>query len=195
MGRRNLHSKIELQELILQAAYELINKGGFQSITARNIAAKIGYTPGTLYHAFENLDDILIHLKSKALDKFILFFDDYFSNKKFTIEDFIKFYIEYCNKFQQDWSLLSEKHLEKNSLPAWYQEKISNTFKYLVTHVSSFTGTDLKKSVMITKLVWSSCQGLCSLSTAGKLELIDEKDLESLCSEFSRMFKIFEHSS
>jgi AcrR family transcriptional regulator len=185
MGRRNLHSKTELQELILQAAYELINKTGLQSVTARNIAAKIGYTPGTLYHAFENLDDILIHLKSKALDKFKIFFEEYFSNKNFSIEEFIKFYIEYCNKFEQDWSLL----------PAWYQEKISNTFKYLVSHIAAFTGCDLKRSVMITKLVWSSCQGLCSLSTSGKLELIDEKDLESLCSEFSIMFNNYQQKN
>ncbi len=72
MGRRSIHTAEELRELILNAATELIEQGGLASLSAREIARAIGYSPGTLYNVFENLDDLVLTIEARLLDKLLL---------------------------------------------------------------------------------------------------------------------------
>jgi AcrR family transcriptional regulator len=193
VGRRNLHKKEELKELILSAAYDIIKDEGFKGITARNIATKIGYTAGTLYHIFESLDDIVIHLKARALDKFESTFRTHFAKQEntFSIDTFFSFYINYCLNSHQDWLLLSERLLGKESLPSWYQEKVVNLFKFMVMNVAEATSSSYQKANRLTKLMWAAAQGLCTLSLEGQLELVNEHDLHSLQNDFAKYFDIF----
>ena len=69
MGRRSVHTPEELRELILKAATELIERGGLASLSAREIARAIGYSPGTLYNVFENLDDLVLTIEARMLDQ------------------------------------------------------------------------------------------------------------------------------
>ena len=57
MARRSDHSREELYELALEKAGEIAEKEGLRGLTARGVAREIGYTIGTLYNIFEDLDD------------------------------------------------------------------------------------------------------------------------------------------
>ena len=164
MGRRNLHSKEELKEIILEACYDIIQKKGLKDITARSIASKIGYTAGTLYQFFSSLDSILLELKSRALDKFELTFKEYFKKNIFSIKLFFTFYINYCLHSHQDWVLLSEKILDKETIPEWYQEKVLALFEMLVQYVMIAKKIKHEDASRLTKMMWASAQGLCMLS-------------------------------
>jgi len=50
MGRRSIHSAEELRELIIQAATDIVERDGLAGLSAREIAKRIGYSPGTLYN-------------------------------------------------------------------------------------------------------------------------------------------------
>ena len=69
MGRRSDHSREELEEMAIDAAAKIVETEGFQSLTARKVASKIGYTVGTLYHVFRNFDDLVIHLNARTIDE------------------------------------------------------------------------------------------------------------------------------
>ena len=62
MGRRNEHSRAELREIALQAAEHLVAEGGLAALSTRKVAAHIGYTVGSLYLVFHNLDDLIIQM-------------------------------------------------------------------------------------------------------------------------------------
>ena len=68
MGRRNDHTRKELKEMAIKAGVELIEEGGFQNFSIRKVAARIGYSAGTLYNVFENSDDLVFHINSVTLD-------------------------------------------------------------------------------------------------------------------------------
>ena len=68
MGRRSEHSRDELRTLIIDAALELIKEQGSGSVTARQIAKSIGYTPGMLYAVFKNQHDIFLHVNLCTLE-------------------------------------------------------------------------------------------------------------------------------
>ena len=69
MARRSDHSPEELREMTLAAAIRIVDTEGFRALTARNVARAIGYTPGTLYNLFANLDDLAVHLNGNTLDR------------------------------------------------------------------------------------------------------------------------------
>ncbi|MEE9320430.1 MAG: TetR/AcrR family transcriptional regulator [Granulosicoccus sp.] len=68
MGRRSEHSREELHQLIVDATLMLVQQKGAESVTARQIAQAVGYTPGMLYSIFTNLQDIFLHVNAVGLD-------------------------------------------------------------------------------------------------------------------------------
>ncbi|MGH8311203.1 MAG: TetR/AcrR family transcriptional regulator, partial [Steroidobacteraceae bacterium] len=67
MGRRNLHSRDEIRALALRTAAELVERQGAAALTAREVARRIGYTVGTLYLIFKNLDDLIVHVNEQTV--------------------------------------------------------------------------------------------------------------------------------
>ena len=54
--------------MIIEAAERLVAQGGTAAANAREIAAAIGYTPGTIYNHFANLDDLIRHVTARTVD-------------------------------------------------------------------------------------------------------------------------------
>ncbi len=63
MGRRSVHTPDELRHLILESSRTIIERNGVAGLSAREIARLIGYSPGTIYNIFENLDDVQINVQ------------------------------------------------------------------------------------------------------------------------------------
>ena len=68
MGRRSTHTPQQLRELILDAAQDIIQDQGLAGLSAREVARRIAYSPGTIYNMFENLDDVVLHVEARVLD-------------------------------------------------------------------------------------------------------------------------------
>ncbi len=68
MARRKDHSREELKDLILQAAWKIVGAEGYEGLTARRVAAEIGYAPGTIYNLFASMDDLCQQLCGRTLD-------------------------------------------------------------------------------------------------------------------------------
>src|SRR6185503_2471639 len=69
MGRRSEHSLDQIREMALDAAEKIIRKKGVRELSTRKIAAEIGYTSGTLYLVFKNLDDLFIQVNGRTLSR------------------------------------------------------------------------------------------------------------------------------
>ena len=68
MGRRNEHTRDELRELIVTEAHRLIRRDGVERVGARRLAEAVGYTAGTLYTVFDNLDALFLHVNARSID-------------------------------------------------------------------------------------------------------------------------------
>lgn len=69
MGRRALHSAEELKQMILSSSREILERDGINGLSARAIAKQIGYSPGTLYNVFKNLDDLISTIERALLQE------------------------------------------------------------------------------------------------------------------------------
>ena len=57
--------------MMLDAARHVAATDGPEAITARRIAGDIGYSPGTIYQLFDNLDALIVALKSVVLSEIL----------------------------------------------------------------------------------------------------------------------------
>lgn len=131
MGRRGDHTYKQLTDMIIKAAYNLMEKEGYNKISTRKIASEIGYTVGTLYNIFENLDDIFVHVNSLTLDKLhnaliqALKKAENSNPKIQPIKVLADTYIKFSQENFHLWCALFEYKLPNDQvIPKWYIEKI-----------------------------------------------------------------------
>ena len=179
MVRRSTHTAEQLRELVLQAATDLIEEHGLSGLSAREIAKRINYSPGTLYNIFENLDDLIFRVEERVLDHL----DDQLNTASTTQSDedqirkIVDVYVQFATRNPKLWNILLQHQLSnRNSVPAWYQEKFDRVQSRFEAALAAVSGpaadeTDIKASA---KALLYSIHGVTALSTANKFaELTD----------------------
>ena len=68
--KRRGQGKQELREVILQAAGEVFLERGYEHFSMRQVAERIGYSATTIYHHFENKDDLLFAVVEQGFEHF-----------------------------------------------------------------------------------------------------------------------------
>jgi len=68
--KRRSQEKAELREAILQAAGEVFLERGYEHFSMRQVAERIGYSATTIYHHFENKDDLLFAVVDQGFERF-----------------------------------------------------------------------------------------------------------------------------
>ncbi len=73
---RSPQAKDELRQRILHEAILLFADGGYSGFTMRKLAARIGYTPPTIYSYFKNKDELLMVVISDGWETFQAYLPD-----------------------------------------------------------------------------------------------------------------------
>ena len=128
MGRRSTHTPQQLRELILDAAQEIIDAHGLAGLSAREIARRIGYSPGTIYNMFDNLDDVVLNVEARVLDALDQRLADIQQGEGHAdgrVARIAHAYLAFTQEKPRLWNLLFEHHMPPGTdLPAWYQQKL-----------------------------------------------------------------------
>ena len=176
MGRRSDHSREEPYEFALGTAREIIETDGQRALTARNVADAIGYSPGTLYNLFENLDDLIIHLNGRLLDEMhdaladLPVSDDPARNLRRLLEG----YLSFIGGRASHWTLLFEHSLpDGRRAPDWYHRKVDKVLSILEGALApAFAAADEAGPRRSARVLWASLHGIWSLASSGKLDLV-----------------------
>src|SRR5215510_520626 len=133
MARRSDHTREELTELAIDAAVALIEEEGFANFSARQVAAKIGYTVGTIYNVFGTYDELLFHVHARTLDHWYEFLQVRLKRGKAEpLRVLARGYVEYAKAHYNRWIALFEPPRDKTfPVPVWYQERIKRLFAML----------------------------------------------------------------
>lgn len=173
MGRRSIHTAEELRELILQAATELIERDGFAGLSAREIARRIGYSPGTLYNVFENLDDLVLTVEARLLDRLANRLGESSSvgDPAQRVLQLARSYLAFTHENPKLWNLLFEHHMPSGkAVPAWYQTKLDGLMTRIEETLEPVMGNSDPAAVKrAARVLWAGVHGITSLSTADKL--------------------------
>lgn len=180
MGRRSLHTADELRELIVQASTNLIHENGLAGLSAREIARRIDYSPGTLYNSFDNLDDLVLTIEGRMLDRLIEALgavprEDPADVRLYKLADR---YLKFADANPRLWNLLFEHHVSTDDgLPDWYRQKIralGDLFEEVLQPLSGGLSTD--QVVRSARTLWSSVHGISSLAVTDKLSVVSAEE-------------------
>ena len=185
MARRSDHSRAELKQLVIQATEEIV-RNAVEPLTARNIATKIGYTVGTLYNAFKNLDDIILHVNANTLDALYQLLMSAATVDQYSTKQIGLAYVTFSQKETARWQLLFQHRYSEMIAPSWYQEKVDKVFQIPEKSLKeAFPQFNDLMTAKAAKILWSGLHGICMLSLGGKFDYIKAAEpIENLAEAF-----------
>lgn len=176
MGRRSIHTAEELRELILNATTELIESEGLTGLSAREIARRIGYSPGTLYNVFDNLDDLILTIEGRLLDRLASALQAVpaVDCPQQRLKDIAEAYLQFTHENPRLWNLLFEHHLNPGAtMPEWYQDKLEILLAEVERELARLSADRLPEQVKRSaRVLWAGVHGITSLSTTEKLSIV-----------------------
>ncbi|MBU2583236.1 MAG: TetR/AcrR family transcriptional regulator [Alphaproteobacteria bacterium] len=182
--RRPKHTQDELRELIVSAATGLIEEGGLVTLSAREIARRIGYSAGTLYNVFKDRDEIVLSIESRLLDRLAEHLDtvSLVRDPRADVMALANAYLAFTHANPNLWKILFEHKLSDSAeTPGWYQGKIDSLLLRLegaLKPLSDGEGVDL--AAVRARVLWAGVHGITSLSVAGKLAMVTDEAAQHL---------------
>lgn len=185
MGRRSSHTPQQLRELVLDAAQEIVESQGLAGLSAREIARRIGYSAGTIYNIFANLNDVVLNVEARvldALDRRLGAVQDDGGDDGDRLVRIARAYQAFTQEKPRLWNLLFEHHMPPGAeLPPWYRQKLEGLMarveRALAPRFPPGSETERQRAA---RALWAGVHGIASLSTADKLSVVTTESARSL---------------
>jgi len=168
--------------MVLQAAETLVAEEGSKALTMRNVAFEIGYTVGSIYMVFENMNDLVLQLNARTLDALSEQFDNMPPQAPAqAIEAMAEIYLNFAGQHFNCWSLIFEhRQPEGVALPNWYQEKIERAFSRFEAEFKQLAEDRSEaQAKQAARTLWGGIHGICMLSLTGKLAAAGADDMDA----------------
>jgi AcrR family transcriptional regulator len=185
MGRRNEHSREELQALALRAAGDIVAERGATALSMREVARRIGYTVGALYIVFTNLDDLIVHLNEQtimelrtALERIRGRTNQPAQNLRLLVAAYLGFALLHTAR----WRLVFEHRLpEGQKAPPTYAGHTAAIFALVNEKLrESKVTSDAASTAEVATALWSGAHGICMLAVTGKLQVATQASVQRL---------------
>lgn len=188
MARRKDHTREELTQLAIDAGRDLVVKEGPNALTARRVATEIGYTAGTLYNLFENIDALAAAINIGSMQTFADKLDAVISeaaDAPTQLREASQAYLDFHREEPNLWSLLFAIPVEYHSED--YHAAIHRIFDPIAEAFQSLS-SDTKQARKKAKVLWSTLHGICLLHQSGKLNISENETAEELVATFLDQF-------
>jgi len=181
MARRADHSREELVELVVKTARTMIATQGVEKLSARALSSAIGYTPGTLYNHFKDLDDIVTAVNGGTLKALGEAFaaarpsDD----PRQMLHNYADAFLGFLRDNAKLWNALFEfRRAEGAAVPKWYVDTINGLMRILAGCFQQIRPEgDAKQAAHAAQLVFASIHSVSSLQNSGRLGLVMDRDI------------------
>lgn len=185
MARRSDHSREEIREMALEAAENIVAEHGLEGLSARKVATAIGYTVGTLYLVFENIDDLILQVNARTLDRLYARMAEAQTRARDARDWLLQLgevYIGFAEDDPHRWSTIFEHRLgEGRELPGWYQQKIERMFGIVEEALAPLAGRRPRKEVaQAARVIWGGVHGVCILALSDRLGVAGADSVQDL---------------
>jgi AcrR family transcriptional regulator len=186
MARRNDNTREELKKMAIQASVNLLEESGVAELSARKIAARMGYTVGTLYNVFADFEDIILHVNAATLHEMHLQLEPLAKSKKKAKERILAFaycYGDYALNHSARWNLLHNSP-RSTPLPEWFRSEIHTVFAVVEQPLLELCTRHPADATNAAKVLWAGLHGICSLSISQKLDAVQAGPMRELIGNF-----------
>lgn len=165
--------------MALAAAGEIAEAEGLRGLTARKVAGRIGYSVGTLYNIFQDLDDLIIAVNGATLDTL---YEHLLAARTAAPGDepeaglqvLAAAYLAFIDRHPKRWDLLFEHQMPPGrTLPSWYDKSLARLLGLLEDALAPlFRDSERTERARAARVLWCSMHGICSLARSGKLGIV-----------------------
>ena len=185
MGRRNEHTHEELREIALQAAEALVIEQGLVGLSTRKVVARIGYTVGSLYMVFRNLDDLIVQMNERTLEVLqaqLLAAIAHQPPPTVAIRALAQAYIRFALTDTRRWLAIYQHRLpEGESPPDSFTEKVAQMFELVQQQLARLSPWRSPEDIALAaRALWSSIHGVCILGFDQKLEVAGGRPVQDV---------------
>ena len=190
MARRSDHTRQELRTLALEAARAVAEAEGWRGLTARKVAGRIGYSVGTLYNVFQDLDDMIIAVNGETLDTLLAHLQDALAGETAGEPEAVlrvlgHAYVTFIDLHPNLWDILFEHRLPPGrAVPPWYDEKVARLLGLLEQAIAPlFADSERSERGRAARVLWCAMHGICSLARSGKLGIVSPDSVDAMAGQ------------
>ncbi|MGX2039305.1 TetR/AcrR family transcriptional regulator [Methylocaldum sp. MU1018] len=185
MARRSDHSRDEIREMALRATETIVEREGPTGLSTRKIANEIGYTAGSLYLIFENLEDLIVQVNARTLTELALELDRATvrkSDPKAVLAELGLAYLRFAASHPGRWNLIFGRGAPAaNASPDWYRGRVLVLFDRVEKILAALAPTRKPADVALAaRALWGGVHGVCTLALTDKLGNTGLSDAEKL---------------
>lgn len=182
MGRRSDHTREELAALVVGSASAIAAREGLRGVAMRRIAERIGYSPGSIYNAVGDLDDVVLRVNAATLTALasrleadLLQAGDIPPAKRALV--LAETYLDFVSEYRLLWGVLFEHQLPPGrSLPEWFiasrDRPVQIVLRALAPLFPARRAADRRRAVLT---LWAALQGVISMATQGTLSSLADR--------------------
>jgi AcrR family transcriptional regulator len=185
MARRNDHSREELRSMALQASQDIVNEGGIQKLTTRAVAQRMGYSAGTLYVIFTNLDDLIFAVNAETVAD--LREQTYQAAAAVAdpierLQTMATLYLTYGLRHPNLWRLVFEHQLDADTdIPDSITRETDALLMQVIEALRVLApGASIEKLQGIAAAFWSGVHGVAHLAITDKLKVASDAEVQQL---------------
>ena len=192
MGRRSDHSRDDLLKMAIDAAEKIVESEGISGLTARKVASEIGYSVGTIYNLFDNLDELSLHMKARTLDAMYDFVTNVPAGKNVEddFEALNRAYFEFLRTNPKTLgTILDRVGADGKPLPDWYLEKVAKPFSVVEFALKpAFEKNQEKEIEYAARTLWCGVHGIAMLELDNPADFIGQTSAEEMALYLIRTF-------
>lgn len=175
----------KMRSRILKAAMELYVKGGYENVTMRRIAAKIEYSPGTIYLYFQNKNDIMLQLCYQGFERLLAHQDklEKIADPLERLSAGGRYYLAFALENPEFYELmftttevLRDSGPDQEAAPLRAFRKFAENVKACLD-AGIFSAGEVETTAIA---LWATLHGLASLQIKGRLRFLPEESLDKV---------------
>ena len=193
MGRRNQHSRDELRQMALAAAVDILNEDGPAALSTRQIAKRIGYTVGSLYLIFDNLDDLVTHVNGQTLVELRERSVEAAHSAQSPEDQLLelgKAYLAFARSTHGRWLLLFRARSGDAPLPQWYVQRVRELFALVEDCLRPLApNAPTRERSIGARALWSGVHGVTILGLTDVIDVGDgPSDVDAIAESLIRHY-------
>jgi len=182
MARRKDHTPDQLKEMIRNAAANIIKDKGLKKLTVRGVAEVIGYSPGTIYNFYKDMDDLVTGVNLLTLSRLEAFCRERMALAR---TDFSKIralahaYVDFARDNLPLWESIfmrlpteSDGPIVPAEIPEENKQQILSLFCMIEDVLKEFMQLSPSKAKRSARLLWACLHGIAVLTLDGRLQLV-----------------------
>ena len=184
----NKDGRSDLREALVEAATRIIVERGYQALKARELAAEVGCSVGTIYNVFPDIDALVLSVKAGALDRlesavvgalgpFVA------SGPEAAAARFLELgrvYLDFASRHWRLWSSVFEHRAASSPALEAYMLRLDAILTNIEQPLGALLpGLPPDERRRLTRTLFAAVHGVVSLGLDGKLGPIGEDELHA----------------